>query len=356
MRALNVSNRVPAILLLILFPGIAVFSMNTGAAPVSPPSRTGPKPRMYRPVGLTITVKIPELTGEAFDLFIPIPRMGDFQRLASSKASSPVPGHFMEYDDLGLRYWTAHFSNRDFKNSEVVIESLVIVRRFHLRSENFPGVKSWPPAFDPFLRPIFTRALRSTDIEKIAAELNLNTQQPLVERARMIYQALVKESSPKMLKNEDPIGCDRGSVLFAALARYLSIPARITYGYAIPDYTAGKILRTLCWAEFYVPSIGWVPADVRRGVQNPRNHLFYFGSRLMDRLALTPAMRVHLRTDKAKIVKLVRFDRPVIRLSNGRLIYPETRIVFQDKRRRDIPPNTIIKTIEERMDPPSELR
>lgn len=52
--------------------------------------------------------------------------------------------------------------------------------------------------------------------------------------------------------------------LFIALARSRGIPARLQMGYRLREANEGKETDPgyRCWAEYFVPSYGWVPADV----------------------------------------------------------------------------------------------
>lgn len=52
--------------------------------------------------------------------------------------------------------------------------------------------------------------------------------------------------------------------LFIALARARGIPARLQMGYRLREPNAGKEVDPgyRCWAEYFVPNYGWVPADI----------------------------------------------------------------------------------------------
>lgn len=52
--------------------------------------------------------------------------------------------------------------------------------------------------------------------------------------------------------------------LFIALARSRGIPARLQMGYRLREPNEGKEVDPgyRCWAEYFVPNYGWVPADV----------------------------------------------------------------------------------------------
>lgn len=52
--------------------------------------------------------------------------------------------------------------------------------------------------------------------------------------------------------------------MFIALARARGIPARLQMGYRLREQNAGKEVDPgyRCWAEYFVPNYGWVPADI----------------------------------------------------------------------------------------------
>lgn len=55
--------------------------------------------------------------------------------------------------------------------------------------------------------------------------------------------------------------------LFIALARARGIPARLQMGYRVQQKNLGKTVDPgyRCWAEYFLPGYGWVPADVVEG-------------------------------------------------------------------------------------------
>lgn len=56
--------------------------------------------------------------------------------------------------------------------------------------------------------------------------------------------------------------CADISAVFVTLARAAGIPARDVYGLRMADPKTGEITGNYhCWAEFYLPGTGWVPAD-----------------------------------------------------------------------------------------------
>jgi hypothetical protein len=81
--------------------------------------------------------------------------------------------------------------------------------------------------------------------------------------------------------------CEDYAALFAALCRAEGIPARMINGYTDPqgrgeiwNIASGKALSLKgyrhCWAEFYLESMGWLPADPTLNIYD--SNLVYFAS------------------------------------------------------------------------------
>lgn len=136
------------------------------------------------------------------------------------------------------------------------------------------------PAVEPAIPVEIQEYLKSTrfiptdgKIRDIALSIT-NDKQKISEKARAVYQWVVENT----VRDPDVRGCGTGEVekvlakrggkcadissVFVSIARAAGVPAREVFGLRLgkkdeEDMTSGHH----CWAEFYVPGYGWVPAD-----------------------------------------------------------------------------------------------
>jgi peroxiredoxin len=131
-------------------------------------------------------------------------------------------------------------------------------------------------------------------------------------RARAIYDYVVDHFE----RDPNVVGCGTGDVpaflearkgkcadfssLYVSMARAAGVPCREVYGIRIGDADQGDITEGYhCWAEFYEPSVGWVPADpsdvrkyaLKRGLALDHPDVvgkreYYFGNLEPSRVAL----------------------------------------------------------------------
>ena len=96
----------------------------------------------------------------------------------------------------------------------------------------------------------------------------------MLEKARAIYDWTCENT----YRDPDTRGCGKGDVcallkkpggkctdissVFVALARAAGVPAREIFGIRLGKKAEEDITGWQhCWAEFYLPGYGWVPAD-----------------------------------------------------------------------------------------------
>ncbi len=110
-------------------------------------------------------------------------------------------------------------------------------------------------------------------VKEVALSVTKNKKK-ISEKAKAVYQWVVENT----VRDPDTKGCGTGEVdiqitkrsgkcadissVFVSIARAAGVPAREVFGLRLgkkddEDMTGGHH----CWAEFYVPGYGWVPAD-----------------------------------------------------------------------------------------------
>ena len=148
------------------------------------------------------------------------------------------------------------------------------VVRDELRRGDFPDREpAWNPSdYAEYLAPT---SIGPTDgAVKELAEKIVAGKSSVLERARAIYDWTVEN----MYRDPDTRGCGKGDVcyllirpggkctdissVFVALCRAAGVPAREVFGLRLGKQAEQDITTWQhCWAEFFLPGYGWVPAD-----------------------------------------------------------------------------------------------
>ncbi|MDT8444526.1 MAG: transglutaminase domain-containing protein [Desulfuromonadales bacterium] len=148
------------------------------------------------------------------------------------------------------------------------------VVRDELRRNDFPAREpAWNPAdYAEYLAPT---SIGPTDgaVKELADKI-VAGKATVLERTRAIYDWTVEN----MYRDPETIGCGKGDVcyllikpggkctdissVFVALCRAAGVPAREVFGLRLGKQAEQDITNWQhCWAEFFLPGYGWVPAD-----------------------------------------------------------------------------------------------
>jgi len=136
------------------------------------------------------------------------------------------------------------------------------------------------PSDIPWNPADYSRYLRATTLGPIDGAVGnlareiVKGEKTVLEKARAIYDWTVK----KMYRDPETRGCGKGDVcallerpggkctdissVFVALCRAAGVPAREIFGIRLAKENDTEITKWQhCWAEFFLPGTGWVPAD-----------------------------------------------------------------------------------------------
>lgn len=156
----------------------------------------------------------------------------------------------------------------------------VLTLRFDIDSHyrKFKKLKETSTTFPVEVLPFLKTAGFIPDDDPLFADTvkTLKKEPSILKRAAMAYDWVIDNT----FRDNDIRGCGLGlpartlqemggagkcadiSAVFVALARASGIPARDVYGLRMASPKSGEITGDFhCWAEFYLPGAGWIPAD-----------------------------------------------------------------------------------------------
>ena len=243
-------------------------------------------------------VKVPP-GAKKVSIWVPLPVSDDHQRLKDFKVSSLLPYSLHtdpEYGNSILRFETAG----DLAESLQVRLDLSVLRLLQVKDGKNASRPSAGPgeSLHRFLQPDRLVPIDGRIAE--AARRVVKNGMSSLEKARAIYNYVVET----MVYDKSGTGWGRGDALWACdartgnctdfhslfigMARASGIPARFVMGFPVPKgKKEGEIPGYHCWAEFYVPGIGWIPIDASEAWKHPEKKAFFFGNLDENRVAFT---------------------------------------------------------------------
>lgn len=265
------------------------------------------EPHLARPrdFELSYQVTVREIPPDARELkvWLPVPQTDAHQEILGLRIEAPIAHRFEKEDEYG--------------NLVLALEGegpLPPDIPIHLEAEvrRYPRVSD-PGRRDPSAAPTTPggradrRRYLSPDrlvplggpIASLAKEVTRG-KTTVLEKARAIYDHVTGtmryDKSGEGWGRGDALracdvragNCSDFHALFIGMCRAAGIPARFEIGFPLPEgEREGVIPGYHCWAEFFVPEVGWVPVDCSEATKNPERMSFYFGSLDPNRVQFT---------------------------------------------------------------------
>jgi transglutaminase-like putative cysteine protease len=238
-------------------------------------------------------------------VWLPMPRTEQGVQEVISASVEPVPGgKVVEKTDKSgdNRYWVIDVPNPP---TAVTIKATMQVKRTEQINNKFDGAgakKLGPEDREKLKDALSANAKVPTtgEIEKITDQAVPVGETNTVKMARKIYDHVLGTMEYKktgtgwgqgdtMWACANKYGnCTDFHSVFMSMGRLRGIPVRFSMGLPVPtEKGAGAISGYHCWAEFYVPELGWVPVDISEADKDPKMAEYYFGALTADRVGFT---------------------------------------------------------------------
>ena len=245
---------------------------------------------------------IPAGTGPV-DVFVPLAKSDEHQEILVTEINASIPGEERKETRFGNSFWHGHLAKSDGKPITVTVQYSAIRKRFarEVMEANEGATYSAKEKAElaEYLKPDVLVPVSGELIDKIRKDVPVTGSSPQ-QRAKAIYDYVVDTMEYKKVGtgwgNGDTAwacsqrygNCTDFHSLFISLARAEGIPARFEIGFSIPeDKESGDIGGYHCWAEFYLPTVGWVPIDASEAKKNLAKRELFFGTHPADRIQFT---------------------------------------------------------------------
>ena len=268
-----------------------------------------------RTIRFTYEVEIGPLTGgsEPAHIFVPLAQSDEHQRVLSREITASILGVLGHEAQHGNVFWHGQLARPEGETVHVRVDYVVERRPYRKdglagesrgdvlspaeerRAQQYLDGSSLVPVNHPMLAPVL-------------AEIRL--QAPVDDKARTaraIYDWLIDNLEYKKVGsgwgNGDAFwacserygNCTDFHSLFNALARSSKIPARFEIGFPIPeDRGRSSIGGYHCWAQFFLPGVGWVPVDASEAFRRPERREEFYGGQGADRIRFTTGRDLEL--------------------------------------------------------------
>ena len=249
-------------------------------------------------------------SGEAVDIYIPMPAEHVGQRVLKQSLESSVPGELGHDAVYGNAYYHLH---RPADSNVSLSASL------HWTVVREPAFGGWATELSASQRAQYLTSQALVPVgheilQPILAEIHqMRADASPAATARAIYDWIADNVEYKKVGtgwgngdtfwacNERYGNCTDFHALFIALARSEGIPARFEIGFPIPqERSAGEIGGYHCWVQFYLDERGWVPIDASEAAKHPAQRELFYGRQPADRIHFTTGRDLVLSAGSAE--------------------------------------------------------
>ncbi len=232
------------------------------------------------------TVASDQTVAERLDVWCPIIQDSPVQRVLAMALEAPDAYTLTRDPDLGNRVLHA----RVLANTVSAFAVRYTVERRRLSVMLDPacvGTLETPVLFRRELSA--ERFVDVNDTTRALARDVVGAETNILEQARRIYDhvsgAMTYNAAKQSWRGstEHALTCSVGNcndiyALFVSLCRSVGIAARLALGQAFepppPGEEACDLCGYHCWAEFFAPGLGWLPADASCACKYGKGHLF----------------------------------------------------------------------------------
>jgi len=225
-----------------------------------------------------------------------------------------------------------------------------IAYRATTQRETFPLVAT--STLERLTGPGWQRHLRSDtlmcvddQVRALAHEVTAGRPTPL-EKARAVWEFVLTnmvydKQTPGYGQGDTRRACTigRGNCtdfhsLFISLARAADVPARFHIGAMLPAASEAEIPGYHCWAEVYMPAVGWVPVDASEAWKHPERAATYFGTYDGQRFLVSTGRDIRLDPPPTNHQPVNIFIYPLVEVDGRPFDQVKTTFQFKEEGRR----------------------
>jgi transglutaminase-like putative cysteine protease len=256
---------------------------------------------------LTYEVELQPLPSDAKELkvWIPLAMSDRYQEIRRRDIQAPAPYQVTQDPEYGNDILFLNLRQPLPAAVQILIQYEADVRGNQIelaKAANRPTGSL--PKMDLYLKP--TRYMVIDDqIRSLSQAITVGAATSM-EKAQRIYRYVIErmrydKETPGWGNGDTLRACQVGAgnctdfhSLFISLARASGIPAQFQIGLPVPEKPEGEIPGYHCWAEFFIPEVGWVPVDASEAWKDQKRYEEFFGTYDPNRLAFSQGRDIQL--------------------------------------------------------------